>query len=214
MTFSIDRGMLWESLNCSHWGPSGQLEPVAGLCSSCMAGLTSWQHPYLITWTSLDHQDGSLWGLHLPSSNSPCHFSKGLCWDLCAAKTQLLSGWEQPGFLLHAFGYAGNQPLWSGTEHRKQWRCKSNQGVPEVLYLSWPLQEHCLLCSMCLLSPEDQEVMLDKNMLNWYLFLPFPKQPSGSHQSWRCDASGTRSWVIIWGRIAKLSTGLTISIIR
>lgn len=128
---------------------------------------------------------------------------------------RLLSGWEQPGFpLLPAFLLLGMQET---SPHDLGHSTESNNGVSQTevfLCLIWPLQEHCLLYTTCLLSPEDQGGMLDKNMLKWYLFLPSPKQPSGSHQSWRCDASGTRSWLIIWGRIAKLSTGLTISIIR
>lgn len=180
---------------------------------------TSWQCPCHATWTSLDH-----WGAIQPprAASVPAAVLNVIPVKdfvrVCVLQTQLPSGWEQPGFpLLPAFLLLGMQttsPRDPGTELRKCWWCKSKWDVPEVLYVIWHLQGHRLLNTTCLSPPEDQGVTLEKNILKWYLFLPSPEPPSGSHQSWRCDTSGTRSWVNIWGHIAKLSSGLTKSIIR
>lgn len=212
--------MLWRNLTCNGWSPSGQPEHVAGSWPAYMVGppqagsalATPPEHPWPPRSNSAPE------GCVCPSSVSLCDSCKGFCQGLCAAKAQIPSGWEQPGFpLLPAFLLLVMQmtsPHDPGTMLRKCWWCKSKWDVPEVLYLIWCLQGHRLLHTMCLPSPEDQGVTSDKTMLKWCLFLPSPEPPSGSHQSRRCDSSGTCSWVIIWGHIAKLSSGLTKSVIR
>lgn len=78
---------------------------------------------------TLDHQ-GAIQpeGCVCPSSVSLCDSCKGFCQGLCAAKAQIPSGWEQPGFpLLPAFLLLVMQmtsPHDAGTELRKCWWCK------------------------------------------------------------------------------------------
>lgn len=101
-----------------------------------------------------------------------------------------------PSLSLFALGWWGTSHHNPGAELRKcalsvHWWCKLKRDVPGALHLTWHLQGHCLLLTTC--PPSSKGVTLDKNMLKYYLLLPSPEPPSGSHQSWSCDTSGTRS---------------------